>query len=206
MIDKYVNRTTRKYLFVCFIDFKAAFDSIWRQALFYKLSHLDIGGNFLRTTQSMYSNVQYSVNSIYMHVFPDIFDSTCDPVTLKDSNLSCIMFADDVVLMSESSQGLQPCLNRLASYCNKWNLTINTPKTKITIFNRDGHKILRFNFFAVRYWNWCRAGLPLSGNNFFVLGAVSIRKTVLPGMAIPMLKIRRPNGRLIFNMEITIRR
>ena len=37
-------------------------------------------------------------------------------------------------------------------------------------------------------------------------GAVSIRKTVLPGMAIHMLKIRRPNGRLIFNMEIAIRR
>ena len=37
-------------------------------------------------------------------------------------------------------------------------------------------------------------------------GAVSIRKTVLPGVAIPMLKIRRPNGRLIFNMEIAIRR
>ena len=37
-------------------------------------------------------------------------------------------------------------------------------------------------------------------------GAVSIRKTVLPGMAIPMLKIRRPNVRLIFNMEIAIRR
>ena len=52
-------------------------------------------------------------------------------------------------------------------------------------------------------------------------GAVSIRKTVLPGMAIPMLKIRRPvlpgmaipmlkirrpNGRLIFNMEIAIHR
>ena len=26
------------------------------------------------------------------------------------------------------------------------------------------------------------------------------------GMVIPMLKIRRPNGRLIFNMEIAIRR
>ena len=38
------------------------------------------------------------------------------------------------------------------------------------------------------------------------LGAVSIRKTVFPGMAIPMLKIRRPSGRLIFNMEIAIRR
>ena len=47
-------------------------------------------------------------------------------------------------------------------------------------------------------------------NNIWCLfahqGAVSIRKTVLPGMAIPMLKIRRPNGRLIFNMEIAIRR
>ena len=42
--------------------------------------------------------------------------------------------------------------------------------------------------------------------NKTILGAVSIRKTVLPGMSIPMLKIRRPNGRLIFNMEIAIRR
>ena len=45
-----------------------------------------------------------------------------------------------------------------------------------------------------------------SSSQEHVLGAVSIRKTVLPGMAIPMLKIRRPNGRLIFNLEITIRR
>ena len=50
-----------------------------------------------------------------------------------------------------------------------------------------------------------RASCDLEG--FFEnQGAVSIRKTVLPGMAIPMLKIRRPNGRLIFNMEIAIRR
>ena len=44
------------------------------------------------------------------------------------------------------------------------------------------------------------------GNGPKIRGAVSIRKTVLPGMATPMLKIRRPNGRLIFNMEIAIRR
>ena len=45
-----------------------------------------------------------------------------------------------------------------------------------------------------------------SSSGIKILGAVSIRKTVLPGMAIPMLKIRRPNGRLIFNMENAIRR
>ena len=47
---------------------------------------------------------------------------------------------------------------------------------------------------------------PMNWYQWSRLGAVSIRKTVLPGMAIPMLKIRRPNGRLIFNMEIAIRR
>ena len=41
---------------------------------------------------------------------------------------------------------------------------------------------------------------------FLGIYCMTIRKTVLPGMAIPMLKIRRPNGRLIFNMEIAIRR
>ena len=52
--------------------------------------------------------------------------------------------------------------------------------------------------------HWLRPSLVTDKRRF--QGAVSIRKTVLPGMAIPMLKIRRPNGRLIFNMEITIRR
>ena len=67
------------------------------------------------------------------------------------------------------------------------------------------HQIQAFN----DVWNISRHSVPiLALDRLFVrdLGAVSIRKTVLPGMAIPMLKIRRPNDRLIFNMEIAIRR
>ena len=57
-------------------------------------------------------------------------------------------------------------------------------------------------------FNIIQADMKNDTNNYSVKiqEAVSIRKTVLPGMAIPMLKIRRPNGRLIFNMEIAIRR
>ena len=61
----------------------------------------------------------------------------------------------------------------------------------------------------VPVWStWHCLGTPRSMTSILVWiqGGVSIRKTVLPGMAIPMLKIRRPNGRLIFNMEIAIRR
>ena len=59
------------------------------------------------------------------------------------------------------------------------------------------------HFFSafVEMWNFFYEA-PLSINQ----GAVSIRKMVLPSVAIPMLKIRRPNGRLIFNMEIAIRK
>ena len=52
-------------------------------------------------------------------------------------------------------------------------------------------------------WGRCRR-LTLVNRCRRRQGAVSIRKTVLLGMAIPMLKIRRPSGRLIFNMGIPI--
>ena len=58
--------------------------------------------------------------------------------------------------------------------------------------------------------DWWSTRFPVKVVNYFWreyrwhLGAVSIRKTVLLGMAIPMLKIRRPLGRLIFNMGIAI--
>ena len=66
----------------------------------------------------------------------------------------------------------------------------------------------KYEMMHCRIWDWCIVGFvrqvycELNKDQ----GAVSIRKTVLPGMAIPMLKIRRPNGRLIFNMENAIRR
>ena len=142
MIDKYIHRASRKYHFVCFVDFKAAFDSVWRQALFYKLAHLNIDRNFLHIIQSIYSNVTYSIKidgelsnpfnsntglkqgcalspilfNRFLSDFPDIFDPSCHPVTLAGLYLNCLMFADDIVLVSESAEGLQQCLNKLDVY------------------------------------------------------------------------------------------
>ena len=49
------------------------------------------------------------------------------------------MYADDLVLMSESAKGLQVTLNNLQNYCNTWKLSVNLSKTKIIIFNKPGH-------------------------------------------------------------------
>ena len=45
-VDKYVKHEPKGKLFTCFIDFKKAFDSVWRDGLFYKLFQYNIGAKF----------------------------------------------------------------------------------------------------------------------------------------------------------------
>jgi hypothetical protein len=40
------------------------------------------------------------------------------------------MFAVDLLVLSESKEGLQESLNKLLTYCNKWQLSVNYKKTK----------------------------------------------------------------------------
>jgi len=171
IIDKYICRNSN--LYVCFVDFKSAFDTVWRNALFYKLLKHDVGGNFLKLLRNMYNNVSYRVKinggitekiesslgvkqgcvmspllfNIFLADLPSIFDDTCDPVHLNVTNLSCLMYADDLVLMSDSAMGLQNCISKLHNYCKQWNLTINHKKTQVIIFNKSGHTIKRFHFY-----------------------------------------------------------
>ena len=56
LIDLYLQR--RKPLFCAFIDYKKAFDSINRIALWYKLLNHNIDGNFLKVVHSMYNNAK----------------------------------------------------------------------------------------------------------------------------------------------------
>ncbi|KAL5005625.1 hypothetical protein ScPMuIL_016783 [Solemya velum] len=171
IVDKFVNKASKEYLYCCFVDFKAAFDSISRKALVYKLVKLGIGGNFLSTIQNLYSKVLYAVKvngrlsddiisnvgvkqgcvlspllfNLYLHDLPSIFED-CDPIRLHDTDVSCLLYADDLVIVSRSYCGLQRALNNLSDYCQKWDLTVNLDKTKIIIFNRGGRRITRHSF------------------------------------------------------------
>ena len=49
---------------------------------------------------------------------------------LGNTCLNSLSWADDLVLMSRSAEGLQNCLNKLESYCSKWGLKVNKEKTK----------------------------------------------------------------------------
>jgi hypothetical protein len=43
---------------------------------------------------------------------------------------------DDLVLLSESQEGQQNCLNKTCEYCKSWGLEINYTKSKVMIFNK----------------------------------------------------------------------
>ena len=49
-------------------------------------------------------------------------------------DLSCLLYADDLILLSESKAGLQKCLSKLGIYAKKWKLNINKKKSKILVF------------------------------------------------------------------------
>ena len=56
------------------------------------------------------------------------------------------MYADDTVLLSESANGLQNCIDKLEYFCKKWNLSVNLNKTNVLIFNKAGRVVRNLKF------------------------------------------------------------
>lgn len=74
----------------------------------------------------------------FFQIFNNDIDSifspdTCFPVQLIDAKLNCISYADDLLLLSESKEGLLSCLDSVKAYCDIWKLKVNLNKTKIMI-------------------------------------------------------------------------
>ena len=165
LIDKYVKKL-KSPLYVCFVDFKKAYDSVWRQALLYKLLRVNVTGLFFNILKSMYANNEMCVrvsNSHRSHFFtsnvsvrhgdaisPILFNLyvsdlqsylgfDTDAPLLNTSYVNCLMYADDLVLISRSEVGLQGLIDKLSDYCKRWRMEVNNDKTKILKFSGNGH-------------------------------------------------------------------
>ena len=73
--------------------------------------------------------------------------SSSEMIQIDDSFMNSFLFADDLVILSPSREGLQRTLNKLEEYCKSWHLEINSQKTKVVIFNKQGALIKKHNFF-----------------------------------------------------------
>ena len=75
-------------------------------------------------------NLSPTLFNIFVNDLPKIFDSSCKPAVFGDMAINCMMYADDLIILSETNQGLQESMNRLHKYCEKWGIRVNTKKTK----------------------------------------------------------------------------
>ena len=75
--------------------------------------------------------------SLFINDINEIFDVRfCRPVTLGNIKLNNLLYADDLILISETRTGLQSCLDNLQAYCQKWKLTVNNKKTKVMVVEK----------------------------------------------------------------------
>ena len=145
-------------LYLCFVDFKKAYDSVWQEALMLKLLRSGIRGNYFGVIRNMYNNCESCIKydgrlsetfevktgvkqgdvlspnlfNLFINDLHEIFSNDNDSPKINENEyIHCLLYADDLVLLSTTVDGLQAKMNKLNVYCNKWSLTVNPKKTKV---------------------------------------------------------------------------
>jgi len=166
IIQRYLKR--RKKVYAAFVDFKKAFDTVDRSVLWEILFTYGVRGKMLRMLQGIYSLVLSCVrgsgdctDSFECHrglkqgckMSPIIFSLMVNYVAkmvirqgkhgiqlFPDSaTIYLILFADDIVLISDTVVGLQNQLSTLKEGADTLGLIVNEQKTKVMVFRNGGH-------------------------------------------------------------------
>ena len=164
VLNTLMNKYSRgkSQLFLCFVDFRKAFDSVWHLALKCKLLESGCKGLFYKIIEDMYNNTSshikittgllppISCNSgvkqgdvlspnlfnLFINDLPDCIGVDNHTPILNNIPINCLLYADDLVLCSLNATGLQKQLHKLEEYCIQWGLEVNIKKTKILYFGR----------------------------------------------------------------------
>ena len=224
LIDKYARSQKKKknnVLFSCFIDFKSVFDRISRTKLLHKMQKVGITGKFLSVISSVYSSdksclkignkiaesfqchngvkqgdiLSPALFNLYLHDLPEQFETVNDPVYLDGRAIDCLLYADDLIVVSQTAEGLQGSLSKLQEFCSFNSMTINSDKTKIVLFNKPGKKLSRYHFHINGEHIDMATSYKYLGLTFSICGSFTTAKHELKKTAIKaFFKIRKEMG------------
>jgi hypothetical protein len=155
----------KQKVYAAFIDPLKVFNAILRVGLYYKLLKSNIHTNMFNIIFSMYeitkNKIKFvdglskeftsecvvkqgdisnpSIFNIFMNgIVEELKSGNCYPVHIGEISVNCLLYADVIVLLSESKFGLQNCLNILEIYCSHWELQAYVERSKVLIFNPNG--------------------------------------------------------------------
>ena len=216
-----------KQVFGCFVDFKQAFDRIDRDCLWYKLISAGVKGRIYGAIKALYDNVKSSVKLNtglgVTNTFPVnnglkqgcklstsmfniyIYDLCCEinnlqcGVKIGESRVSILMYADDIVLISNSAIRLQKMLDCLSQWCKKWRMSLNENKTKIIHFRkkitRRGNFIFKCCDKVIQYTcNYKYLGLWFNEFNDMSFAAKEIAKSATRALGVIICKHKSLGG------------
>ena len=148
-------------LLIAFLDVQKAYDSVWRDGLWWKLHEHGVRGKLWRMLRALYSSVEARVRTnnmvsppITLHtglrqgcvLSPILFDVYIDDLIkdlhkldvvfkLGDHPLPGLLFADDVALIARSPTSMAAALACTSAWCRKWRMQINHAKCKAMLVN-----------------------------------------------------------------------
>ena len=165
IVERYLG--SKKKVYAAFIDFCKAFDSISRDSLFAILEKNGLNGKMLKVLKSVYQYTPSCVRcpegyTDYFECTSGVKQGCkCSPILFSfvvgevsneitrrgkhgiqllpnDTTIYLLLFADDVVLLSDTPTGLQNQLNSLERASESVGLKVNMTKSKAMVFRLGG--------------------------------------------------------------------
>ena len=162
----------QKNTYLCFVDLKKAYDSVWREGLFRRMVDDGVPGKLLSLVKRWYKNVtvRVRVNDVESDWFgskvgvrqgdtlsPLLFNIFINGIVdkVKESGLgvkigretmSVLLFADDMVLVGNNEVELGNLVNKVKQYCDKWQLEVNVNKTKVVVVSKDESEVAKVKY------------------------------------------------------------
>jgi len=153
-------KKNRLSTYCAFIDFKKAYDSINRHLLWKRLYDVGVCGKMLSAVKSLYSSVMscVRVNSFKTEWFdvkcglrqgcilsPLLFNLFINDLTIylksfglginiDNEKLCSLLYADDIVILTDNADELQILLNALNDWCSLNDMTVIPSKSNIIHF------------------------------------------------------------------------
>jgi hypothetical protein len=162
VVQKRLEKQQNTYL--CFVDLKKAYDSVWREGLFRKLRQDGVPQKLVKLVRMWYKKVRARVRvndeestwfetkvgvrqgdtlspllfNIFINDIAEKVKENEDGVRMGEVGLSILLFADDMVLMAEDQECLGRMVRKVQEFCEAWRLEVNVDKTKVMVVSRDG--------------------------------------------------------------------
>ena len=164
LIEILRNRKKTKHTYCCFIDVKKAFDRVFRAGLWKRLAEEGVKGKMWRVLKSIYKTVESCVRidgnltdwfpvdtgvrqgcvlspllyAFFINGLVKELNELDIGIQVEGGKKVCaLLYADDIVMMTENRVELQKMLDVVAKYAKKWRFELNPKKSEVVVF---GHK------------------------------------------------------------------